>query len=921
MKAVSITSSLARSTVCFALAVLLAGGAAFGSAELILHVAPDGNDSHSGRFARPTADGRDGPLASLAGARDRLRELRAKTGRLEAPVRVQLADGTYGIAKTLLFEPVDSGTAECPVTYEAAKGARPVISGARVITGWKRAKSGRLWRAEIADVKKGKWYFRQLFVDGTRYVRARRPNVEDYWFNFERVHQPDKEGRATFKRGQIKKWRDLDDVEVMLFRMWDTSRLRIAELDTKKRLLRVALPKGKSWLAHWKPDRRFFLENSIVFLDSPGEWFLDRRKGVLSVYPLKGRALDAAETVAPVVDRLIRFEGRRGKAVRHIRFRGLTFAHSGWTLPAEGYDGHQGDVAAGAAIEGDFVEECAFEECTFTHLGRYALSLRRGCRNNVIRSCEFTDLGGGGILIADKTDPPGKPLQTSGNQIVDCHVHHTGKVWPGSNGIWVGYASYTRIARCHVHDVPCNGISIGWGWSCKPSGAHHNIVEFNHVHHAMMLMGDGGGIYTLNVQPGTVIRNNVVHDVRGYYAGGNGIYMDSSSGRMLVENNIVCRIIHTSVVLGGARTVGSVIRNNIFALGGAERIGGYGSHGRNHVFERNIIYLDREPLFLNWRPDTFRRIDYNVYFSPDRSRPITFLAGMSFKEWQKSGRDVHSVMADPMFKDVANGDFTLCPASPALKLGFKPIDAKPVGPGPTGEWADPWASKRLRELFQLDPRAHRTRRPPDPPPAIAAEWTKRALKIDGRLVEREWKKLPPVVVGSTRRGPGETARASRVKACWDAKHLYLAVECNFAQSGKLRDATGAWGRDDGVEICMEDPAKGGKIIVLRALASGKIECMRGARPHYREEFEKGEKFVSFAAKVSSRGWKAEFAIPFDRLRLEPKEGKKLRFNVAVRRGGEWMVWAPTGGSIWYVDRGGQIVLRKKKERRKRSPRR
>jgi hypothetical protein len=39
-----------------------------------------------------------------------------------------------------------------------------------------------------------------------------------------------------------------------------------------------------------------------------------------------------------------------------------------------------------------------------------------------------------------------------------------------------------------------------------------------------------------------------------------------------------------------------------------------------------------------------------------------------------------SVVADPLFVDPENGDFTLKSDSPALKLGFEPIDVSKVGP-------------------------------------------------------------------------------------------------------------------------------------------------------------------------------------------------------------------------------------------------
>jgi len=40
------------------------------------------------------------------------------------------------------------------------------------------------------------------------------------------------------------------------------------------------------------------------------------------------------------------------------------------------------------------------------------------------------------------------------------------------------------------------------------------------------------------------------------------------------------------------------------------------------------------------------------------------------------------VIADPLFVDPDKGDFTLKPDSPALKMGFQPIDVSKVGPRP-----------------------------------------------------------------------------------------------------------------------------------------------------------------------------------------------------------------------------------------------
>ena len=49
-------------------------------------------------------------------------------------------------------------------------------------------------------------------------------------------------------------------------------------------------------------------------------------------------------------------------------------------------------------------------------------------------------------------------------------------------------------------------------------------------------------------------------------------------------------------------------------------------------------------------------------------------------QWKKLGYDHHTVIADPLFVDAERDDYTLRPDSPALKLGFQPIDTKVIGP-------------------------------------------------------------------------------------------------------------------------------------------------------------------------------------------------------------------------------------------------
>ena len=70
-----------------------------------------------------------------------------------------------------------------------------------------------------------------------------------------------------------------------------------------------------------------------------------------------------------------------------------------------------------------------------------------------------------------------------------------------------------------------------------------NVVEANHIHDSMMLLADGGAIYTLGFMPG-MSSGNHIHDVhRSKFAGSapnNGMFFDQGS-KVLVERNVIYR--------------------------------------------------------------------------------------------------------------------------------------------------------------------------------------------------------------------------------------------------------------------------------------------------------------------------------------------------------------------------------------------
>lgn len=655
-------------------------------AQIVVYMSPNGSDQGQGTYGKP--------FKTFEKSISYLSSIKTKKNQLTTQqFQIILKGGTYYVDHPLQITN-QNWIGYNNLIIEGDKDDLPIIKGSVHLQAFKKI-SDKLWKMNLSNLLKEKDVdVQQIFVNGERAIRARTPNDGDYFktLKVEELPKNDKKSiqKISLSDDQFSALKgisaeDLKNVIISFNLKWDRVRGYLDTEDPDNKNISLTTTTMPSWLRLKDAPSIFFFENSSKFLDQPGEWFIDK-KGILYYIPRPGERIESSYIEIPILDELLRIDGSASKKIKNIVFRNISFSQTKHTMPKEGEMPDQASSTTQAAITVNYAENIIFDHCEISQTGNNALWLKTGCSNCEITHCDFNDLGIGGIKIGNTITPSNQNEITKNNVVDNNIIHSGGYEIPTGVGVIIFHSGNNTVSHNDIADFRYSGISVGWIWGYQNSIAKNNKIINNHIHHlGWGELSDMGGVYTLGPSEGTEVSNNVIHDVYSYDYGGWGLYTDEGSTGIRMENNLVYNCKSSAFHQHYGKE--NIIRNNIFANNIKAQL--EATRKEDHLsftFTHNIIFYNRGVLIGKPGWDVINiQSDSNLYWD-SRTKDIKFL-NYSFDSWKKvTGKDIHSIIADPFFTDPDKENYTFKNTKNITRIGFKPFNYTRAGVYGDDKW-------------------------------------------------------------------------------------------------------------------------------------------------------------------------------------------------------------------------------------------
>lgn len=607
-------------------------------------------------------------------------------------VTVYLRGGMYPLRESFVLTTEDSGEPSAPVRYAAFNGEPVRIHGGVVIppaaflpvrdSGTRtRLSPDAADRILVADLRAlgvgslGPWPdfslgaggAMELFFDGKPARVARWP--KDGWSVIAGVVNPDRDDRLPgrpaaagafhYSGDRPARWNVEEGVWASGYWSydWGFDTVRIASIDSATRTIAMAAPTTYGFTQDG--DRRYFVENLLEELDSPGEYYLDWRRGRLYFYPPAAPGADSC-ILSTLCGPLITMDN-----ASHVSLEGLTI---------ECGRSHGVEISNG---RGNRVQACVLR-----NTGGAGVRIAGGFDHGVSR-CEIAFAGTLGIEMEGGDR---QTLTPSGHFATGNDIHHFSRLQRTyAAGIQLRGVGH-HVAHCELHDAPHTVIQV--------AGNDH-VVEYNEIHDVSKETGDVGviGMGRDWASHGNIIRYNFIHHFSGRGSvGAVAVYVDDMGSGFTIYGNVVYKG-QRAFLIGGGRH--NIVTNNLVYE--SERFVQLDSRGLNwtkHYMEEDGFLKKglaglpyKMPPWSTRFPELARIMEDqpdwpkgNVFRNNVLCFNIPMWIAKEFPEVSDVGGNLE-LQEDPGFVDISRMDLTLKDDSIVYRKlpDFKPIPFKEIG--------------------------------------------------------------------------------------------------------------------------------------------------------------------------------------------------------------------------------------------------
>lgn len=918
---------------------------------LELHVAPDGTAAGPGTAAQP--------FATLVQARDAIRALKKAVPLPAGGVTVWLQGGIYPLTASLVLGEEDSGTADAPITYRAAQGADVWLSGAVALAAERfrpvadpavlkllpEEARPHVLEADLkaagvpADVPELPDKFSgftgvdplliQVLCDGEWMTCARWPNegfakfeeivdtgsgLRDYVAQREKRLRP---GVFRYAGDRPARWSVERGVWMLGYwaRAYVCDVVRAGAIDTAKREITWKVPLGFG-LDTWGA-KRWYAFNLLEELDQPGEWYLDRGRGVLTFWPPRPIG-QCRVAVAGLTEPMLVLD-----QAAHVRFEGI------------GFEGGRQDavvVKGGANVR--------LQSCEIRNVGRHAVQFLGGTGHQVV-GCDIHHVGYSGVVLSGGDR---KTLAPAGFEVVNNHIYWTNRVKRTHASPVSMHGVGMRLANNLIHHAPHSAVFYG---------GNDLIMEYNEIYWCHYETAEGGVFYAGYdwTHRGNEIRYNYIHHINDSLddspTGVNVVHLDDCVAGTTFRGNVVYRVGRGVSMCGGPF---NSVDNNLFidcqvgaelsarglhwwewtrnpdgTVSARDKRASHGFSTDNGLLNKlRSVPWDREPYTKY--PHMAELLSVDAIGAPwwcaitrniSINGPVKQVDRIVKPEWATIERNWDGPSdGDPGVVSPYGGDYRLRAAAPALaKTGFVPIPFDRIGlvnDGTRRRWpvqAEPApqdykpAWLRQRELEKKMPLGL---------PVVVVRRAPAAVSIDGDPAEwSSGEAYQAEVLDGTALG----SRATLPSTAWlgvDDAALYVVFDNPVDPKAGVKGGH-TWGQSDAVEValCVADGDTPGPILIWRGYSDGHFETSDEAGAP-KARVEAAGTGVRYACRTPAPArWTAEFAIPFSAIGVAPQtHNPRLLFSLAVRKvnGDHWVTWKKAAGASWDVRRGGMLWL-------------